>query len=86
VNERLNPLQRTALELLVAQEQHGYRNGEGVASMAASALMDGQAWIHFQTARALERRGLVTLDYTYADEGACIWLTDVGRSLAHGGK
>jgi hypothetical protein len=74
---KISPRQRYALELLVAQESHGYRNGEGTLCSDESALLDGQAFIHFQTARALERRGLVAIVDDY--EAPDLWLTDAGR-------
>lgn len=76
---RLSATQRRALELLVEQESHGYRNGEGVCTVGQTCLDGGQAWIHFQTARALERRGLVSIRYAY--DYPDIWLEDAGRAL-----
>lgn len=79
---RLTSHQRYALELLVAQEGHGYRNGEGaVAGLGESALLDGQAFVNHATATALERRGLVELRWI-GGEGGDIYLTDAGRKVA----
>jgi hypothetical protein len=46
-----------ALDLLRSSDQPGVVMGPG----DSSRLIDGQPWIHFQTARALERRGLVSI-------------------------
>lgn len=42
--------------------------GSGVMTSGRTQISDGQAWVNWQTAMALERRGFVRLD-TH-DEGA----------------
>jgi hypothetical protein len=73
----VTPKMREALRMLVAQEANGYRNGEGVVSAWASAIFDGQAWIHYRTVRALERADLIEVRDEY--EGGNVWLKDAGR-------
>jgi hypothetical protein len=73
----VTPKMREALRMLVEQETHGYRNGEGAVSAWASGLFDGQAWIHFRTVRALERADLI--EVRWGIDGSDIWLRDAGR-------
>lgn len=52
--------QRVALALI---REHGYsyvgeEGREGVVTTEATCLLDGQPWINWRTAHALERRGL----------------------------
>jgi hypothetical protein len=48
-----------------------YLPGVVAAPGCPSALSDGQAWINFRTAKALERRGLVCI--VWRDEGGDIY-------------
>lgn len=48
---------KAALELLRRDAHHA-----GVYCAEYTCLIDGQPWINWRTADALERRGLVTID------------------------
>jgi hypothetical protein len=72
--------QREALRML---QQHGDPHigpGGGVVMNEATALFDGQPWLHWRTAEALERSGLAEIDYTWdgPDGNPEITLTEKG--------
>jgi hypothetical protein len=49
---------RMKFALIVLEEGRG----AGVMTVGRTELIDGQPWINWQTAKALERRGFVRLD------------------------
>jgi hypothetical protein len=72
--------QREALTLL---REHGLNRGEtgdGVVTSAVTGLDSGQPWINFHTARALERKGLARIDYSW--DYPEIVLTEAGRATS----
>lgn len=72
--------QRDALELL--RRCYGHDNGWGVVTSSPSCSLDGQAWIHWRTAYALEARGLVEIDRMWAPDGIALCLTKEGFDVA----
>lgn len=61
----LSTAQRNALHRLHAAKARWPWDNDpwvGVVTTSASALIDGQAWIHWRTARALAARGLVVIE------------------------
>lgn len=64
---RLTAEQRRALDIL-RHADPGY-DGEGVRHAGASDMIDGQAWINWRTAAALERRGLAACE-GYGEEAS----------------
>jgi hypothetical protein len=71
--------QLRALKLLGDCATHD--GGWGVVSSGKSLKSDGQAWINFNTARALGRRGLVESSIYDDDEGGEVRLTKRGREV-----
>jgi hypothetical protein len=55
--------QREALAMLRKHGDSVIGHGGGVLTSSASCLVDGQPWIHWRTAQALERLGLACIDY-----------------------
>lgn len=78
-SSRLTSGQRDALELL--KRCYGHDAGWGVVTSSQSCALDGQAWVHWRTAFALERRGLVEIDRTWPDNFQLI-LTKEGFDVA----
>jgi hypothetical protein len=61
---QLTPAQRRARDLL--RECDAYADGWGImVSPGPTTAEDGQAWIYFRTALAMERRGIVELDVRF---------------------
>lgn len=81
----LSAAQWTALALLTDHEKRLGRPLEaGDAGTYTATWADNHTTgIHLRTAQALARRGLVTIDATYAayDEPADLYLTDKGREV-----
>jgi hypothetical protein len=67
VVEWLSPAMQKAMSLLTRADYL-----PGVMCSEGSCLMDGQAWINWQTAEALEQRGLVRIERI--DGGGDIYL------------
>lgn len=59
--------QRQALHLLRRCADHD--DGWGVVYAGTNHTYDGQAWIHWRTAEALQARGLVEIDRSMGREG-----------------
>jgi hypothetical protein len=77
----VNAKTRQALRML---QQHGDPaigpGGGTVMSTETSKLIDGQPWVHWRTADALERAGLATVNWTagWDGENPEITLTEKG--------
>lgn len=70
---RLTPPQVYALALLGSADPR--YEGEGVVTSDESRMVDNQAWIHWRTAEALQRRGLAYI-VSHGPDGASIFCTD----------
>ena len=70
-------------EALDVWERRDRRYTEGVVNAQETALIDGQPWIHFRTARALANRGLATIS-GYGEECVVV-VHDSGYRAGTGG-
>lgn len=77
----LTKAMRAALGILFGCEE--YDNGWGVVSASTTTVDGGQAWVHWRTAIALWRRGLVEGEHDLPPdewpEEPTIRLTEAGR-------
>jgi hypothetical protein len=71
---KLTPKQREAIRLL--DRCADCDDGWGVVTSGSTAAYDGQAWIHWRTARSLDNRGLV--ESTGFGEAMQLRLTEEG--------
>lgn len=74
--ERLTDAQMRSLRWLAEA-----LDGEGVIGYEASALIDGQPWIHWRTAFSLQARKLVETEWYGGDDGYGVRILDAGRQV-----
>jgi hypothetical protein len=79
---RMTRLMRAAVCLL--REHENYDEGWGVVGCESTGLIDGQPWVHWRTAAALEDRGLVKVENWDEPVGGRLRLTSA-TTAGYGG-
>lgn len=72
-NTAMTTAQRKALQMLRTADH------PGIVTTSRSAMYDGQPWIYWRTAHALERLGVVTIAEYDEDDGYEVHLCEKGR-------